>query len=130
MKNGNLYPLTKTTEFRLKLYPKDFFKVKDFYENTLGYPIVNSWDNEDDKGVMFDTGVAIIEMLTPREGYLPIQGSNISLQVKDVEALWEKLKNHPSIVQPLKLRSWGDMSFRILDPEGFRISFFTTQKPK
>lgn len=130
MENNNLYPLTKTTEFRLKLYPKDFFLVKDFYENTLGYPIVNSWDYGNDKGVMFNAGTAIIELITPRGEYLPIQGSNISLQVEDVWALWEKLKDHPNIVKPLGLNPWvgGDVSFRINDPEGFRISFFSPKK--
>lgn len=130
MQNDNLYPLTKTVEFRLKLYPKDFSKVKDFYENTLGYPIVNFWDNPGDQGVMFDTGVAIIELLTPKDGYMPIQGSNTSLKVENLAELWGKLKNHPNIVKPFGVNPWGkgDVSFRITDPEGFRITFFSENK--
>ena len=130
MENNNLYPLTKTKEFRLKLYPKDFLKVKDFYENLLGYPIVTSWDNENDKGAMFDTGVGIIELLTPKSGFIPIQGISISLKVSDVWTLWGKLKNHQSIVMPLNVRSWGDATFKIADPEGFQISFFTQNKTR
>lgn len=124
--------LTKVREFRLKLYPKNFYKVKQFYEDVLGYQIVNSWDGEKNKGVMFDTGVAVLELLTPKKGYVGVKGSNVSLMVKDVWALWEKLKNHPNIVKSLNLRPWGDMSFGIVDPEGFKISFFTpnSQKPK
>lgn len=125
-----LYSLTKTTQFRLKVYPKDFYKVKDFYERVLGYPILNSWDEVNNKGVMFDTGVAIIELLTPKDGYVPIQGSNVSLQVANVWALWEKLKDHSNIVKSLSLASWGDMGFRIVDPEGFQITFFTPEKLK
>ncbi len=130
MQDNELFTLTKTTQFRLKLYPKDFYKVKDFYENVLGYPILNSWDGVDDKGVMFDTGVAIIELLTPKDRYVPIGGSNVSLQVADVWALWEKLKDHPNIVKPLSLASWGDMGFRMVDPEGYQITFFTPEKLK
>lgn len=130
MSSRNLYPLTKTTQFRLKLYPKDFYAVKDFYETVLGFPILNSWDEPNNNGVMFDTGVAIIELLTPKDGYVPIKGSNVSLKVEDVWALWEKLKDHPNITKPLNLRPWGDMSFRIVDPEGFQISFFTPSKNK
>ncbi len=125
-----MYELTKTNQFRLKLYPKNFEKVKDFYENLLAYPIIKSWDGADGSGVMFDTGVAIIELLTPKNGYVKIQGCNLSLQVVDIWILWEKLKNHPNIVKPLNLRPWGDVSFRITDPEGFQISFFTPNSQK
>lgn len=130
MQSKGLYPLTETTQFRLKLYPKDFYKVKDFYENVLGYPILNSWDGDDSKGVLFDTGVAIIELLTPKDGYVQIAGSNVSLQVKNVWSLWKKLKNHTSIVKSLSLAPWGDIGFRIADPEGFQITFFTPSKLK
>jgi catechol 2,3-dioxygenase-like lactoylglutathione lyase family enzyme len=126
----HLYPLTKSSEFRLKLYPKDFYKVKDFYENLLGYPIVDSWDGEESKGVMFDTGGAILELLTPKGEYLPFQGSDISLKVDNVWELWERLKDYPSIVKALDSYSWGDTGFKIADPEGFKISFFTSTKEK
>lgn len=130
-----MYPFTKTIEFRFKMYPKNFYKVKDFYENVLGYPIVDSWDSEDDKGVMFNTGVAIIEVMTPRKGFIPpIQGTGLSLMVEDVWTLWEKLKDNPNILKPLSSTpsSWGDVGFRIADPEGFQITFFTpnSKKPK
>lgn len=92
--------LTLVTEFRFKLYPKNFYKVKDFYENILSYQIVDSWDSKNDKGVMFNTGDAILELLTPKDGYKPVQGSGLSLMVKDVWTLWEKLKDHPNIIKP------------------------------
>jgi catechol 2,3-dioxygenase-like lactoylglutathione lyase family enzyme len=75
-----LYPLTKVQEFRLKLYVKDFDKSREFYQDLLGYSVVNEWDRgEKDKKVMFNTGSAIIELLTPEGGYVPLQGSSISL---------------------------------------------------
>ena len=131
MSNNNLYPLTKSTEFRFKMYPKDFYKVKDFYENTLGYPVIDGWDSEDDKGVMFDAGAAGIEVMASRDGFLPsVQGVGLALMVEDVWSLWEKLKDHPNIIKKLRSRPWGDISFRITDPEGFQISFFTHAKLK
>lgn len=122
--------LTLVTEFRFKLYPKDFYKVKDFYENTLGYEIVDSWDSENDKGVMFNTGDAILELLTPKDGYKPVQGAGLSLMVKDVWLLWERLKDHSNIIKLLNQKPsvWGDVGFRIADPEGFQITFFTPAK--
>ncbi|MBI2641072.1 hypothetical protein HYW87_00550 [Candidatus Roizmanbacteria bacterium] len=53
--------------------------------------------------------------------------------VKDVWALWEKLKDNPNIQKPLSSSpsEWGDVGFRIADPEGFQITFFipNSQKP-
>lgn len=126
-----MYPLTKVTQFRFKMYPKDFYKVKEFYGNVLGYPIVDSWDSVDDKGVMFNVGTAIIEIMTPRDKFIPpIQGVGLALMVEDVWSLYEKIKNHPNIIKPLRSHpsSWGDISFRIADPEGFQITFFTQAK--
>lgn len=125
-----IYSLTKTTQFRLRLFPKDYYKAKSFYENDLNYPIIHSWDQENNKGAMFNTGVGILELNTPEEKYEPLQGANASFRVDDVWTLWEKLKNHPNIVKPLTLRPWGDVSFRIVDPEGFQISFFTPNSEK
>ncbi len=128
----DIQKLTLVTEFRFKLYPKDFYKVKDFYENTLGYQIVDSWDSENDKGVMFNTGDAILELLTPKKGYKPMQGAGLSLMVRDVWSLWERLKDHSNIIKPLsqKPSTWGDVEFRIADPEGLQITFFTHAKQK
>lgn len=121
-------PLTKVSEFRLKLYSKEFDKSKSFYKDILGYPIVNEWDRgEQDRGVMFDTGSAIIEILSPVNGYKDFQGTDISLEVTDVKALWEYIKSQADIKIAHELRDndWGDTSFAIKDPNGFKISFFT-----
>ena len=62
-----MYPLTKTTQFRFRIFPKDYYKVKSFYEKDLGYPILHSWDEKYNKGVMFDTGDGIIQLNTPEK---------------------------------------------------------------
>ena len=117
--------LTQTSELRLKLYPENFLLVKAFYQSVLQFPIVHQWDEgEHDRGVMFSAGVAIIELLSTKK-YLPVQGCTVSLRVADVGQLWEQLKDTGSIVHPLRNNSWGDRSFCIKDPEGFKITFFS-----
>ena len=123
----NIYSLTKTSEFRLKLYPNDFKKVRDFYENILNFPLLDNWDGEN-SGAMFNTGAGIVELLTSKEGYTPIRGTNLSLGVDDVWKLWEELKDKVKVIHALRNNSWGDTSFRISDPEGFEITFFTKTK--
>lgn len=118
--------LTKVTEFRLKLYPKDFYKVREFYEMILGYPVIVEWDHgENNRGVMFDTGGATLELLSPKPKYKTVQGVGISLEVQDVMKLWKYIKDKADIEFPPRHNSWGDTSFRIKDPEGFQITFFT-----
>lgn len=119
-------------EFRLKLYPKDFDACYDFYHETLGFSIVHEWnDGPEDRGVMFNVGGTIVELLIP-DDYVRIQGANISLRVTNVWELWEAVKDKMAIVHALRINDWGDTSFAITDPEGFTITFFTktTEKEK
>ena len=114
------------TEFRLKLHPKDYTAVRDFYEHKLGFPVIRDWDRADsDKGVMFQVGTTVLEILTPEDGYVAIAGANVSWEVTDVHALWGQFKDDKAIVFALRDNAWGDTSFCIADPEGFQITFFT-----
>lgn len=120
--------LTTISEFRLKLYPKDFYKVRAFYENELGFSVVNEWDRPDSKGVMFNVGGTVLELLTPEANYQPITGADVSWEVKDVWQLYEAMKDKPYLVRGLQDNAWGDTSFHIQDPESFKITFFTRTK--
>jgi len=116
--------LTVVTEFRLKLYPKDFNKVREFYEQELGYTVMNEWDRPDGKGAMFDIGGTTFELLSPEAGFKPIASVDVSWRVKDVWKLYESMKDKPYMVRELQDNDWGDTSFHITDPEGFLITFF------
>ncbi len=118
--------MIKVTEFRLKLCVQNFETVRDFYLNVLLFPVITQWDHgDDDKGAMFDTGSGIIEIMSPHEKYVPVQGCDVSLQVEDVNQLWESLQNKATVIFPLRKNNWGDTSFCISDPEGFHLTFFT-----
>lgn len=117
------------SEFRLKLYPKDFAAVRTFYEITLGFEVLDEWDRgETDKGVMFRVGPAVLEVLSPANDYRQITGSDLSLEVPDVNTLWEELKDIVTVIFELRDNDWGDTSFCVADPEGFKVTFFTKQK--
>ncbi len=121
-----LYPLAKVKEFRLKLYVKDFSESKNFYQNFLGYPVIKEWDRgEKDRGIMFDTGTTVLEVLTSEAGYKPLQGVDVSWEVEDVGKLWQKFKDYKNVIFELRDNDWGDTSFKIKDPDGFGLTFFT-----
>jgi len=113
-------------EFRLKLYPKDFSKVRHFYEQDLGLAVANQWDRgENDRGVMFQVGATILELLSPNGEYREIVGADVSWKVADVSELWSQWSGKPNVVFDLRDNDWGDSSFCIADPEGFQITFFS-----
>ncbi len=119
-------PLTHVSEFRLKLYPKNFDASREFYASFLEFPIIKEWnDGVHDRGVMFDTGAGIIELLSYKGTYIPIRGADVSLRVSDVWVLWNTLKTRATVHFPLRDNAWGDTSFAISDPDGFCITFFT-----
>lgn len=113
-------------EFRLKLYPRDFYKVRYFYENELGFTVTKEWDRgEQEKGVMFQVGNATLELLSPKDGFHEVTGIDVSWEVTNVHELWQNWKDEPNVVFALRDNDWGDTSFCISDPEGFKITFFT-----
>jgi uncharacterized glyoxalase superfamily protein PhnB len=54
------------------------------------------------------------------------QAVELYLQVEDVEAYHGRLKqNSVKISDPLTLQWWGDRTFKVLDPNGYELWFYT-----
>lgn len=54
------------------------------------------------------------------------QPVEIYLEVQDVEAVYGRLmKKGVRISDPLTLQWWGDRTFKVLDPNGYEIWFYT-----
>lgn len=117
----------KVNEFRLKLFPEDYSANYTFFKDVLGFAIKHEWDREDSKGVMFDVGGTTLEFMWPVEDGCKdmATGSGLSLAVDDVWSLFEELQGKVEITHKLRDNSWGDTSFGISAPNGYRISFFT-----
>ncbi len=122
--------LSAVIEFRLKLYPRDFYKSREFYEHELGYMVTDEWDRPDSKGVMFYVGGTTLELLSPEAEFKQFSGVDVSWRVDDVWKLYESMKYKPYLIRGLKDTDWGDTSFHIVDPEGFRITFFSETNKK
>jgi uncharacterized glyoxalase superfamily protein PhnB len=61
--------------------------------------------------------------MPPSGGKQPVE---IYLEVDAVEALHNRLKkSNVSISDPLTLQWWGDRAFKVLDPNGYEIWFYT-----
>jgi uncharacterized glyoxalase superfamily protein PhnB len=104
--------------------------TRNFYVNTLGFQHVMGMVGKDGlldfctvtlgaASIMFNRGAALAR--TARK-----QLVEIYLEVGDVDALHSALKKKGvAISDPLTLQWWGDRTFKVLDPNGYEIWFYT-----
>lgn len=102
--------------------------VRDFYVDKLGFQHVMGMVGKDGQldfctvvlggaRVMFTRGAG------SGAGRQPV---DIYLEVDDVEAYHARLKkNGVAISDPLTMQWWGDRTFKVLDPSGYEIWFYT-----
>jgi uncharacterized glyoxalase superfamily protein PhnB len=105
--------------------------IRNFYVDTLGFGHVMGMVGKDGQ-LDFCTVVMgearIMFMRAPRESPRPSgkQPVEIYLEVEGVDALHNRLKgNGVTISDPLTLQWWGDRTFKVQDPNGYEIWFYT-----
>jgi len=93
-----------------------------FFTETLGFEILTEFAT----GVMINLGSSILEIFDEEtENKSNPAFCKLSLEVKDVNVFWKKLKDHKEILFPFTHNDWGDTSFAIKSPDGSTIIFFT-----
>ena len=105
--------------------------IRNFYVDTLGFSHVMGMVGKDGQ-LDFCTVVMgearIMFMRAPGDKPSPSgkQPVEIYLEVEDVEALHGRLKKSGvAITDPLTLQWWGDRTFKVLDPNGYEVWFYT-----
>lgn len=104
--------------------------VREFYVGTLGFEHVMGMVGKDgqlDFVTVVLGGARMMFMRTPhgagRSGKQPVE---IYLQVEDVERYHNRVKkNGATISDPLTTQWWGDRTFKVLDPNGYEVWFYT-----
>ena len=105
--------------------------IRNFYVDTLGFTHVMGMVGKDGQ-LDFCTvvmGEARIMFMRAPGGVASLAGKRpveIYLEVEDVVALHKRLqKNGVAISDPLTMQWWGDRTFKVLDPNGYEIWFYT-----
>lgn len=105
--------------------------IRNFYVETLGFTHVMGMVGKDGQ-LDFCTVVMgearIMFMRAPGDMPSPAgkQPVEIYLEVEDVDALHKRLnRNGVAISDPLTMQWWGDRTFKVLDPNGYEIWFYT-----
>ena len=104
--------------------------VRDFYVDRLGFQHVMGMVGKDGHldfvtVVLGDARVMFMRSAggARQSGKQPVE---IYMQVDDVDAYHDRLKKRGvSISDPLTMQWWGDRTFKVLDPNGYEIWFYT-----
>lgn len=121
------------------LISKDFERTKAFYGGALGLPVFTQWDREGEgRGVIYRCGAAYIEVLDEAaaanvadvsDGHdvaLVAQPAGLLIGVPDVDSLYDEMTGlRAGPMSSLWDAPWGHRGFRVADPDGFVVTFFS-----
>jgi catechol 2,3-dioxygenase-like lactoylglutathione lyase family enzyme len=108
-------------------------EVVAFYGEQLGFPVIESWDRDDARGLRFDIGAMKLEVLDNARKRRPLalgpgggDRIHIVVEVDDVEEAWWRI----GIKAPgPETASWGARLFQLRDPDGVAITFLQWLRP-
>jgi uncharacterized glyoxalase superfamily protein PhnB len=126
-------------QFRCAYATDKYEATVKFYRDGLGLEVDESWDRSDtDKGTLFKAASGIIEVVKRSadeshgewENHRP-QGFTIVIETVDVDELYETLSGRGlNITEGLRNQKWGHRSFRLADPNGVSLYFFSEIETK
>jgi len=110
---------TRLTHVRANV--RDLAKAIEWYQEMFGFEVQNTWPPEDPDYVDFVSkeGATFSIMVA-----VPVpSGGRFNFSVKDVDALWEELKDSVEVVEPLFDTAYGSRKFTIRDLDGNELGF-------
>lgn len=123
-------------QFRVVLRARNFERTTRFYGEVLALPRVQTWEGDDLRGVVFQAGSALIEVLGRPEGaqaggrdeVFDYQGPDhkltVTLTVPSAETTYEELLfREQNIRGGLSEDHTGAKTFGAHDPDGVKIVF-------
>src|SRR5438128_2653219 len=106
-------------------------KIRNFYVDTLGFTHVMGMVGKDGQldfstVVLGEARIMFMRAAAAAAAHSGKQPVEIYLEVADVDAFHNSLKKKGvAISEPLALQWWGDRTFKVLDPNGYQVWFYT-----
>jgi Uncharacterized protein conserved in bacteria len=122
--------MNQKPEFRYYYSTPKYHLTIRFYKEILEWKIFNSWDRGDlQRGTIF-LSPNLTGMIEIEEGSSePAFSGGLYIEIKDIDAWYQQLLQKKfELLQPLFVTSYGHRNFRISDPNGLSIGFFTYEK--
>ena len=118
-------PLNFKGNSRVAISVKDYDECLSFYQDVLDLKIIKSWNrSETDQGIVYQLDQIHLELLKGDENPPP-NGAYLYIELKDVDELYNQIKDKVDIVLPIKDQPWGHRNFSIKDPAGNILKFFS-----
>jgi lactoylglutathione lyase len=127
--------VTPVHELRVAVTVDDYETALRFYRDTLGLPVVESWENGERRGVVLDAGRATLELLSVAQTELVDEvevGERVSprirlaLEVDDSAATAEALAAAGAdVIGGPAVTPWNHRNVRLHAPDGTQLTLFT-----
>lgn len=93
-----------------------FEETEFFYTHLLNIPVRHRWnEGSRDRGVMFELGSVVLEIIDNGRTRGKVRGCAISLKVSNVRSLFSSLHKKVKCISKVTAASWGDTGFTIAD---------------
>ncbi len=113
-------------EFRFLYTARDYEAAVAFYTETLGLPVVTSWDDDGRGTIVAATEGGEIEIFAGDDSTEPPRGVALAWEVDDVDATHRVLSERGvEFVTPPTDRPWGHRNATLVAPDGLTITLFT-----
>jgi len=113
-------------EFRYYYFTPSYDEAVAFYRDRVGLEVVSSWDRStEERGTIFmsPNGIGLIEV---EYGAQSGPAGGLYIEMDDVDAWYAAVEARGvPIAQPIHDTSYGHRQFRIVDPAGLEIGFFS-----
>ncbi len=103
-----------------------FEEVVRFYGEGLGFPVVARWDRDSARGLRFDLGSFLLEILDNGRKQRPLRLGepadrfHVVIEVDDIDTVRSRI----TIEAPSpELTCWGARTMRLRDPDGVPVAF-------
>ena len=127
--------MSAAQELRMVITVDDFDRVVRFYRDTVGLSVESEWDRDDGRGVLFDAGRAVLEVLGRKQkessdileaGQVVDGDIRMALRVDDVDGAFHRLvvDGAPLMAHPLDA-PWGHRIARLKTPHGMQLTLFS-----
>lgn len=115
-------------EFRFSFHTMKYAETVKFYRDSLKFPVVHTWNRGfNDSGYLFQAASGLIVVLQSATKQIePLKEAVILIQVEDLDLYYRELVEQKiTITQEIIKREWGHRDFKISDPNGLVLGFYS-----
>lgn len=114
-----------TARLRIEIFPADLARSIEFYQR-LGFTVQGIKDDPPYASLVMGSvriGMAEAEPVAPELRSYPAM-TEIVIEVDDIQAYLDQVVAQGIVpAEPLQMREWGLIDFRVFDPDGYFLRF-------